>query len=55
MCGLEAREALTKTFANAFRTAPTWSIGGSTAAVDRSDEQANVLGGAFSKSGNRGH
>lgn len=55
MCGLESRDALTKTFANAFRTSPAWSIGGSSAGVDRSDEQANVLGGAFSKSGNRGH
>lgn len=55
MCGLEERDALSKTFANAFRTSEAWSIGGNNAALDRSDEQANVLGGAFSKSGNRGH
>ena len=55
LCALEERGALTNAFANPFRTSTVWSIGGGTAAVDRSDEQANVLGGAFSKSGNRGH
>ena len=54
MVGLEARDALTKKFENQFRTAAPWSIGGKDG-LDRSDEQANVLGGAFSKSGNRGH
>lgn len=54
MCGLEERRALTNAFENPFRTAEPWSIGGQDG-VDRSDEQANVLGGAFSKSGNRGH
>ena len=54
MCVLEEKGALSKKFANPFRTGETWSIGGSCAA-DRSDEQANVLGGAFSKSGDRGH
>ena len=54
MVGLEERGALTKTFANQFRTNAPWSIGGKEG-LDRSDEQANVLGGAFSKSGNRGH
>jgi len=55
MCALEERNALTNAFANPFRTGPIWSIGGSAGAVDRSDEQANVLGGAFSKTGKRGH
>lgn len=55
LCGLEERNALSKTFMNPFRTAEAWSVGGGNAALDRSDEQANVLGGAFSKSGNRGH
>ena len=55
MCGLEQREALENKFVNAFRTSEAWSIGGGTAPVDRSDEKANVLGGQFSKSGNRGH
>lgn len=54
MCALEERGALSKTFANPFRTGEIWSIGKDTGA-DRSDEQANVLGGAFSKSGDRGH
>lgn len=54
MVGLEARDALTKKFENQFRTAEPWSIGGKDG-LDRSDEQANVLGGAFSKSGKRGH
>lgn len=54
MCTLEERGALTNTFANPFRTSETWSIGENNG-LDRSDEQANVLGGAFSKTGNRGH
>ena len=55
LCALEERNVLTNTFANPFRTSEVWSIGGSNTALDRSDEQANVLGGSFSKSGNRGH
>lgn len=54
MVGLEEREALSKGFENKFRTSPIWSIGGEEG-VDRSDEQANVLGGVFSKTGKRGH
>jgi hypothetical protein len=55
MCALEERDALSKSFENKFRTSPIWSIGGSDQGVDHSDEQANVLGGAFSKTGKRGH
>ena len=55
MCGLEARDALENKFVNTFRTSEAWSIGGGITPVDRSDEKANVLGGTFSKSGNRGH
>lgn len=55
MCGLEERGVLSKGFHNSFRTSEVWSIGGGSAALDRSDEQANVLGGSFSKSGKRGH
>ena len=55
MCSLEERGAITNAFANPFRTSAIWSIGGETHTTDRSDEKANVLGGAFSKSGNRGH
>lgn len=54
MCTLEQRNALENKFANAFRTGEVWQIGGNRV-IDRSDEQANVLGGSFSKSGNRGH
>ncbi len=55
ICGLEDRKALSKGFENPFRQGEVWSIGGKADSIDRSDEQANVLGGAFSKSGNRGH
>jgi len=55
MCALEERNALTNRFENPFRTGEIWSIGGNSAGPDRSDEQANVLGGSFSKTGNRGH
>ncbi len=55
MCALEERNVLSNAFENRFRTSDVWSIGGKGAALDRSDEQANVLGGSFSKSGNRGH
>ena len=54
MCGLEQRGVLENQFANAFRTAEAWQIGGDST-IDRSDEQANVLGGSFSKTGKRGH
>lgn len=55
MCGLEERNALTNTFENRFRTGDVWHIGGDEASADRSAEQSNVLGGAFSKSGDRRH
>jgi len=55
MCSLEERGALDNRFENPFRTGDVWTIGGSLQAADRSDEKANVLGGVFSKSGNRGH
>ena len=54
MCGLEQRGVLGNKFVNTFRTEKPWQIGGDTA-IDRSDEQANVLGGSFSKTGNGGH
>ena len=55
MVALEEREALSKTFENKFRNRDAWSIGGNLKGLDRSDEQANVLGGSFSKTGKRGH
>ena len=55
MCGLEERKALENVFENKFRKREAWTIGGKSGGIDRSDEQANVLGGVFSKSGKRGH
>lgn len=55
MCYLEENGKLTNTFKNSFRTSEVWKIGQSNVSIDHSDEQANVLGGAFSKSGKRGH
>lgn len=55
MCGLEERGALTNVFENKFRQSAPWSIGNNNSSIDRSDEQANVLGGSFSKTGKRGH
>ncbi|MBE7043428.1 MAG: hypothetical protein E7399_08105 [Ruminococcaceae bacterium] len=55
LCGLEERNALSNQFENKFRVNEAWSIGGKQKNEDRSDEQSNVLGGSFSKSGKRGH
>ena len=55
MCGLEERGVLKNVFENKFRNSEPWSIKNISETVDRSDEKANVLGGSFSKSGNRGH
>ena len=55
MCHLEENDKLSNKFENAFRTSDIWQIGASVTGIDRSDERANVLGGAFSKSGKRGH
>lgn len=55
MCRLEDRYAVTNVFENKFRYSEPWSIGNNNTSVDHSDEQANVLGGSFSKSGKRGH
>jgi len=55
MCNLEDRNALDNVFENKFRKSEPWAIGRNDEPVDRSDEQANVLGGSFSKTGKRGH
>ena len=55
LCHLDERQILNNTFKNPFRTSNAWSIDANGKTTDRSDEQANVLGGAFSKSGKRGH
>ena len=54
LCHLEEVGALGNKFENAFRQRETWSIGGKAAANERNTEAANVLGGSFSKDGNRG-
>ena len=54
MCTLEERDVLCNRFENPFRTAAAWGIAADGSGVNH-DEQANVLGGAFSKSGKRGH
>ena len=55
LCHLEEEKMLNNRFENTFRTSEVWAIDGNVATTDRSGEQANVLGGAFSKSGKRGH
>lgn len=53
MVCLENQKRVTNLFENEFRHTPCWTSGGETAAEDR--DAANVLGGAFSKSGDRGN
>ncbi len=55
MCSLEERNVLENNFENKFRNREHWSIGSNHNSPDHSDEQSNVLGGSFSKSGKRGH
>lgn len=54
LCHLEENALLGNKFENAFRQSDAWAIGGSNA-VGRDTERANVLGGEFSKDGNRGN
>ena len=51
---LEEREALDNKFEMPFRQRDAWSIGGKSGS-DRDTEGMNVLGGSFSKDGNRGN
>lgn len=51
---LEERETLENKFEIPFRQREAWAIGG-TVGTDRDTERMNVLGGAFSKDGNRGN
>ncbi|MBQ9784049.1 MAG: hypothetical protein IJW29_00960 [Clostridia bacterium] len=53
LCHLEEVGALGNKFENAFRQSDAWAIGGN-AQDGRDTERMNVLGGAFSKDGNRG-
>ena len=55
LCHLEEVEALGNRFENQFRQREVWSIGGKNCLAERDTESANVLGGSFSKDGNRGN
>ena len=54
LCHLEESGLLLNKFENTFRQREEWSVGGKTVASERNVEAANVLGGSFSKDGNRG-
>ena len=53
MVCLEEKKAVSNLFENSFRSQSSWSIGGEKSFENR--DEANVLGGEFSKSGNRGN
>lgn len=55
ICHLENSDLLSNKFENAFRQREAWSVGGTKTASARNVDAANVLGGSFSKDGNRGH
>lgn len=55
LCHLEEEGLLTNKFENGFRHREAWSVGGTNASPQRNTEAANVLGGSFSKDGNRGN
>ena len=50
----EKRGLLKNKFENPFRTRETWAISDAAHAGKRNTDVANVLGGSFSKDGNRG-
>ena len=55
ICHLEESDLLSNKFENAFRQRDAWSVGGAKNVSERNVEAANVLGGSFSKDGNRGN
>ena len=55
LCHLEENGALENTFENAFRQREEWSVGEKIARTQQNVDAANVLGGSFSKDGNRGN
>ena len=55
LCHLEEVGALQNKFENTFRQREEWKVGGRTEELGRNTEAANVLGGSFSKEGNRGN
>ena len=54
LCHLEEEGLVDSRFENSFRKSDAWAIGMKNASVERNTERANVLGGSFSKDGNRG-
>ncbi len=53
LCHLEEAELVGSRFENPFRTRDTWSISDGADAAKRNTDAANVLGGSFSKDGDR--
>ena len=55
LCHLEEENLLENKFENGFRQREAWSVGGAASvSTGRNVDAANVLGGSFSKDGNRG-
>jgi epoxyqueuosine reductase QueG len=55
LCHLEENDLVGNKFENNFRQREAWSVGGQGAFAQRNTDAANVLGGCFSKDGNRGN
>ncbi len=55
ICHLEETKVLSNKFENSFRQREVWSVGGKNSINERNIEASNVLGGSFSKDGNRGN
>ena len=55
MCHTDEEGLIQNKFENAFRQREHWSIGGKNEVITKNSEAANVLGGNFSKDGNRGN
>ena len=53
MCHLDEAQLVANKFENPFRTRETWSIAENQGVAKRNTEAANVLGGSFSKDGDR--
>lgn len=55
LCHLEEKALVENRFENAFRQREEWIVGGQSSIAQRDVESANVVGGVFSKDGNRGN
>ena len=54
LCHLEAEDRTENRFEQAFRKRDAWALNASGSYAERNPDVANVLGGVFSKDGNRG-